>query len=94
MRARVSAEIEPTHSEDEVRVVITCTDGSSLETHVEHATGSPENPMSDDALEAKFSALVGAEFGEAHAKELLSAIGALDGAADVSQVAKFMTAGS
>jgi hypothetical protein len=50
--------------------------------------------MSDDALEAKFSALVGAEFGEAHAKELLSAIWALDGAADVSQVAKLMTAGS
>jgi 2-methylcitrate dehydratase PrpD len=94
VRARVSAEIEPTHSEDEVRVVITRTDGSSVETYVEHATGSPENPMSDDALEAKFSALVGAEFGEAHAKELLSAIWALDGAADVSQVAKLMTAGS
>ena len=78
--------------EDEVYVSIRLADGRSVATHVEHATGSPKNPMSDQALEAKYTALVGAEFSETHTNELLSAIWALDWAADVTQVTKLMTA--
>jgi 2-methylcitrate dehydratase PrpD len=92
LRAKVTAEIESSYGEDEVRVVITLNDGSTVETKVDHATGSPENPMSDQALETKYTALVGAEFTEAHTNELLTAIWALDWAADVTQVTKLMTA--
>jgi len=93
LRGKVTAEIDQSMSEDSVRVAITLTDGNVIETYVEHATGSPENPMSDEALEAKYSALAGEVVGQAQANELLSAVWALDGAKDVSQVAHLFTMG-
>ncbi|MDA1035308.1 MAG: MmgE/PrpD family protein [Chloroflexi bacterium] len=93
VRAKVAAEIDQSMTEDSVRLAITLTDGSTVETYVEHATGSPENPMSDEALETKYSALAGEIIGEAQANELLSAVYGLDWAKDVSQVAKLFVKG-
>ncbi len=93
MRAKVAAEIDDSMKEDSVRVAITLTDGRTVETYVEHATGSPENPMSDEALETKYSALAGEVLGETQANELLSAVWGLDRAKDVGQVAKLFVKG-
>jgi 2-methylcitrate dehydratase PrpD len=57
LRERVEAEADPGLREDEAHVVITLVDGRRLERHVEHATGSAANPMSDSALEHKFRQL-------------------------------------
>jgi 2-methylcitrate dehydratase PrpD len=90
VRAKVTAEIDPTKKEESARVVITLTDGTAVETTTEHATGSPENPMSDEVLEAKYTTLASEIIGETQANELLSAVWALDWASDVKQVTKLM----
>jgi 2-methylcitrate dehydratase PrpD len=90
VRAKVAAEIDATLREEEVHVEIVLTDGTSVSTHVEHATGSPENPMSDTALESKYDDLAGEILGGKQADDLLSAVWALDTAKDVRKVIKLM----
>ena len=41
-------------AEDQVRIIITMSDGRRLDKFVEHAVGSTTRPMSDSALEKKF----------------------------------------
>lgn len=54
LRDRVTAEVDQAMSEEEAIVSITLKNGQTLTRHVEHAIGSLRNPMTDDALEAKF----------------------------------------
>ena len=90
LRARVGATIDGAMREDEVRLAITLRDGRTLSTYVEHATGSPENPMSDAALEAKYRDLAGEVLGVAQVEELLAAVWELDKAPGVAHVARLM----
>jgi 2-methylcitrate dehydratase PrpD len=78
VRAVVRATPDTALAEDEVHVTIRLNDGTEHSTHVEHATGSPENPMSDAQLEAKYRALAGEIIGEAMAEDLLQAAWSLD----------------
>ncbi len=55
LRGRVSTVIDPSLKEDQVRIAIVLKDGRRLEKYIEHAVGSVNNPMSDQALEAKFA---------------------------------------
>ena len=55
LRDKVSATVDENVSEEEAFVSITLNDGTVLETHIEHAIGSVERPMSKEALEKKFS---------------------------------------
>ncbi|WP_061935693.1 MmgE/PrpD family protein [Aureimonas sp. AU22] len=54
LRDRVSAKVEPGIEEDAVRIVVTLEDGERVELHVEHALGSLERPLSDEAITEKF----------------------------------------
>ena len=90
LRTKVSAQVDEGMAEDQVFVRITLTDGSSVETYVEHATGSPENPMTDEALEAKFSTLAGEIIGPKQAGDLLAAVWGLAEAPNVREVTKLM----
>jgi 2-methylcitrate dehydratase PrpD len=54
LRDRVTATIDPSMAQDQVRAVITLKDGRRLEKYIEHAIGSVARPMSDADLEAKF----------------------------------------
>ena len=54
VRARVSATVDESMREDEVHLSINLNDGTTLSTYVEHATGSPDNPMTNEALETKY----------------------------------------
>lgn len=54
---RVSTIVDPSIREDQVRIRIVLHDGRKLDKFVEHVIGSVENPMSDAALEAKFTDL-------------------------------------
>ena len=56
LRDRISAVVDPSIKEDQVRMTITLNDGRKLEKYIEHAVGSVTNPMSDKDLEAKFAA--------------------------------------
>ena len=53
LRDRVSATADPTIGEAQARASITLKDGRRVETFVEHAVGSLEQPMSDPDLDAK-----------------------------------------
>jgi 2-methylcitrate dehydratase PrpD len=69
--------------EDQVELHITMQDGSVLTERVEHATGSPENPLSDARLEDKFLTLAGETLGQVEAKTLLERLWRLE---DVSTI--------
>lgn len=90
LRSLVSATVVEGTAEDEVRLAIDLTDGRTVETHVEHATGSPQNPMSDEALETKYRALATEVLPEAQAEELLAAVWGLEQAPNVGDVARLM----
>jgi len=89
-RAKVHATVDSSINEDEVYVAITLTDGTRHEIHIEHATGSPENPMSDVVLRAKYDALAREALSEERADELWTAVWTLDQAPDVGEVARLM----
>ena len=84
LRALVHATPDAALGEDEVYVTIRLTDGRALTTHIEHATGSPENPMPDTHLEEKYRALATPILGAPAAEALLRATWALDEAPNVS----------
>ena len=54
LRDKVTAQVDDGVSEEEAYVSITLTDGTVLDTHIEHAIGSIERPMTKAALEQKF----------------------------------------
>lgn len=54
LRDRVSAVVDASIHEDQVRITIILKDGRRLDKFIEHAVGSVQNPMSDGELEAKF----------------------------------------
>ena len=91
VRARVSATVDPAIPEHEVFVTISLTDGRQVSTHVEHASGSPENPLTDATLDKKFRDLVEPVFGAARASQLLDLARNLDGARDLSELMRLAT---
>lgn len=54
LRERVTARVDQGVSEEEAFVTIRLRDGRALNRHIEHAIGSLENPMTNEALERKF----------------------------------------
>ncbi len=48
---------DPAIRTEQADMTIRLTDGKVLSKHIEHAIGSLERPMSDEALEAKFADL-------------------------------------
>ena len=83
VRAKVTATVDAAIPEHEAYVSIRLTDGRTVSTHTEHASGSPQNPLTDAVLDTKFRALVEPEFGAARTESLLDAARNLDAAADV-----------
>jgi len=86
VRAKVSATPDKSIEEEEVHLSITLTDGRVVSMHIEHAAGSPKNPMSDAALEAKFRALATEVLDEQQAERLLEAAWRLDQASNIHEV--------
>ena len=83
LRSKVRATVDESVREDEVYVTIRLDGGVEHSIHVEHATGSPENPMTDAQLESKFTALAGEVIGADRAGALLEAAWKLDEATDL-----------
>ncbi len=86
VRSKVSATVDAAIPEHEVYVTITLTDGREVSTHVEHASGSPENPLTDEVLDTKFRALVEPVYGPARAAQLLDVARHLEGAANLDEL--------
>lgn len=54
LQEKIAVQTDPDLASDQARVTATFADGNSMTVTIEHATGSRENPMSDEALQAKF----------------------------------------
>jgi 2-methylcitrate dehydratase PrpD len=84
LRRKVRYTIDDAMGEDAVRLVLTMKDGSRIEQAVEHATGSPQNPMTDDFLANKFMTLASEALGDKDAAALLDRLWHLDEAKTIA----------
>jgi len=71
LRDRVTATIDPSIKEEQVRAVVVLKDGRRLTKFIEHVVGSVERPMSDADLEAKFLALADGVLPERQARQAI-----------------------
>jgi 2-methylcitrate dehydratase PrpD len=82
LRAKVSAVGDATLGRDEARAVLIA--GSRRhEVHIAHASGTTANPMTDAAIEAKFTANALGVLGQARVRQAIDAVAALDAMPDV-----------
>ena len=86
MRHKVRVGTDDSFRKDEAHAVVITTSGRRHEAHVDHASGTRDNPMSDAAMEAKF--LLNAEpvIGKDRAAQIARTIWKLDALADVRDV--------
>jgi 2-methylcitrate dehydratase PrpD len=90
LRDRVRITVDPSIHEDQVRATVTLKDGRRLEQFIEHAIGSMENPMTDAALEAKFTDLADGVLPAARARRLMALcwkVETLNTSADIAKAA-------
>jgi 2-methylcitrate dehydratase PrpD len=78
MRAKVSVSAVDGYRKDEAHVTVVMQDGTRHEVHVDHATGTRDNPMPDADLEAKFMANAVRAVSEAQARAISRAVWSLD----------------
>jgi 2-methylcitrate dehydratase PrpD len=91
LRAKVSAEADASLRDDEAYVAIRLADGRMTEHHVEHATGSAANPLTDAGLELKFRQLAEGVLPAARIDELIATCWRVRGLDDVAELARLAT---
>jgi 2-methylcitrate dehydratase PrpD len=74
VRDRITVEPDPSLSGRNAVVTLDLKDGRSYTERVDHPTGTPERPMSDDDISAKFRALCADVLPRAQSEKLLSAL--------------------
>ncbi len=90
LRDCIQATIDESMEEDAAEVAITLQDGQAFTQRVEHATGAPDNPVTDRQLDEKLRALAGDVMPPPEVEQLLAALWALDEADDVNRVVGLM----
>lgn len=85
LRDKIQATVDESMAEDATEVTITLRNGQEHTQRIEHATGAPENPITDAQLNEKFKALVGDVFPSDQVEGMLSALWNLDQASDVAE---------
>jgi len=88
LRDRVSARADASIRKTEARVTIELKDGRRLSSHIAHALGTLERPMSDADLEAKFRSLVSGVLPEERAAALIEKCWDVDNLNDVAEIAR------
>lgn len=83
LRGKVSVATDESLRRDEAHGALVTASGKRHETHVAHASGTIDNPMSDEAIEAKFLANAVPVIGAKAAKEIAQACWKLESLTDV-----------
>jgi 2-methylcitrate dehydratase PrpD len=78
LRRKVRVSVDDRLRKDEAHVAVIDSDGNRRETHVDHATGTVDNPMSDAALEEKFLANAESAVGKDRARAIAEAVWGLE----------------
>lgn len=86
VRNRIHAIEDAAIGQDQCEVTLTLADGQMLMYRVDHATGSPDRPMTDTQLEAKFHALAGSVLTPARASRLLDVLWHVEDLGDVAEI--------
>ena len=86
LRERVHVHTDAEQHKDSARVVLTLRDGRTLERHVAHNLGTPDNPMTDQQLEDKFLGLASPVLGSDRAEQVAATCWRLLELADVRAV--------
>ncbi len=90
LRRKVRATADPSLAEAQARLVLRLPEGREVEVFVPAASGTLENPMSDDDLTRKFRALAEPIVGAGAAGEIASIVWALEEAPDVRRLVELL----
>jgi 2-methylcitrate dehydratase PrpD len=88
LRDRVTAVVDPSIKEDQVRITVVTSDGRRLEKFIEHAVGSVDHPMSDADLEAKFQGLADGILARDRVRRLMDLCWKIETQAQASAIAR------
>ena len=86
LRDKVHVEAVESFGRDEAHVAVTLKDGTQLAVHIAHASGTKQNPMTDEALKAKFMANATPIIGVARCQDIVQKIDTLEACADVNEL--------
>ena len=86
LRGKIEARLDETLGKDQAEATLLLMSGERIETRVEHASGTVDNPMSDAAIEDKFMANAAPVIGEERARQVAAAAWRLEGLADCRQL--------
>lgn len=88
LRDKISVVVNERYARDEAEVELKLTGGRAVKTHIDHAIGSLERPMSDAALNEKLRSLAEDVLTADEISELLARLWSLDRAEDASTIAR------
>jgi 2-methylcitrate dehydratase PrpD len=88
LRSKVAPVTDPAIKPEQVDLTITLTDGRMLHHFIEHAIGSVEAPMSDQALEQKFADLADGVMPAAQARRVMDLCWGLENLDDAAEIAR------
>lgn len=88
LRSRIEVTADPAIAQDQCELTLTLRDGSSHVERVAHATGSPDNPVTDAQLERKFLELAGSVLPRARARRLLARLWQLDAVPEIGEIVR------
>jgi 2-methylcitrate dehydratase PrpD len=86
LRARIEHEGDPAIAQDQCEVILTLDDGTTHAKFVEHATGSPDQPVTDAQLEAKYFAVTEDVLPKPRARRLLDRLWTLEQLPDAAEL--------
>jgi len=86
LRDRIELEADPSMPGRSAIVTLTLKDGRTYTEHIDHPTGTPQRPMSDDDISGKFRALAETVLQPGPRNELLASLWKIDEASDVKKI--------
>lgn len=93
IRDKISVVTDPALGRGVVSATVALKDGRIYKEAIEHPTGSPERPMTDTQVEAKFRALSAVAISDDCGHRLLNVLWRLEEIADINVVASLASAG-
>jgi len=94
IRGITSVTVNPDFAHEEARIHITLKNGNTLHAHIAHASGTPENPISDDDLMKKYNSMAEPVLGVKQTRMLSDTIWMGDKLADFEEIISLSAATS
>ncbi len=88
LRRRITVTPDAALRLDESTVTVRMASGATHQAHIAHATGTVDNPMSDDALRAKFLGNAGPVLGADRARRVAETVARLDTLGDIGELVR------